>query len=384
MTNLAWPYDRAAHSRRVGSAAPRVSVLIPCYNLGMYLDEAVSSVLDQSFQDFEILIVDDGSTDTDTKRLLGDYTRPKTTVFRTANQGLAAARNFLVSRARGEYLCALDADDLLHPRYLERTAATLDADPSLGFASTRMRMFGQETTVWPDELRCDLPTLLCHDPVHCAALVRRSLVLEVGGYDTTMGHQGNEDWDLWIAITERGHPGVILDEALFLYRRREGSMSRACARGDQHLQAVAFLARKHAASYLRYADHVVRWKEAAVATTLARVASVERRVEFTRQALASQRAELKALRHRQGVRATLRTADTATARGPAQPAEAKSHETSPPVDAVDFAGRVLSLEAAYRAAVAENDALRASLSWRLTSPLRTAYDLAAGRRSSRR
>ena len=97
-------------------AAPRISVIVPCYNLGAYLDEAVKSVLAQTYQDFEILIVDDGSTDPVTISLLDHYAQPKTTVFRTSNQKLAAARNFLIARARGTYLCALDADDKLHPQ----------------------------------------------------------------------------------------------------------------------------------------------------------------------------------------------------------------------------------------------------------------------------
>src|SRR5579862_7046804 len=100
---------------------PRVSVIVPCYNLGEYLDEAVESVLAQTYQDFEILIVDDGSTNDKTRTILSNYARPRTTVYRTPNRGLAAARNFLVARARGEYLCALDADDKLHPTFLEKT-----------------------------------------------------------------------------------------------------------------------------------------------------------------------------------------------------------------------------------------------------------------------
>ena len=135
------------------TAAPKVSIIVPCFNLGAYLDETVDSALEQSCQDFEILIVDDGSTDFETKRKLSDYRRPKTTVFRTGNRGLAAARNFLIARARGTYLCALDADDKLHPQFLEKTTALLDADSSLGFVSTRLRMFGDEEGEWPSNHR---------------------------------------------------------------------------------------------------------------------------------------------------------------------------------------------------------------------------------------
>ncbi len=259
------------------SAAPRVSVVIPCYNLGAYVTEAVDSVLAQTYQDFEILIVDDGSTDPATISVLDALDRPKTTVFRTPNRGLAAARNFLVGHARGEYLCALDADDRLHPEYLTRTLAVLERDASIGFVSTRMQMFGAETREWPDDTRCDLETLLCHDPVHCAALVRRSAVLAAGGYDERMAHQGNEDWDLWIGIAESGLSGVILDEVLFFYRRREGSMSDDCTRGDAHLDSVEHIVRKHEGSYRAHLPAVTRWKDASLADLDARNASARGR-----------------------------------------------------------------------------------------------------------
>ena len=93
------------------SAPPKVSVIITCYNLGQYLDEAVDSILAQTSQDFEILIVDDGSTDPATEALLTDYRRPKTRVIRTAHCGVAAARNVGIANTASPYMCAMDADD---------------------------------------------------------------------------------------------------------------------------------------------------------------------------------------------------------------------------------------------------------------------------------
>lgn len=351
-------------TRAEGSpAVPRVSVLVPCYNLGAYLDEAVESVLAQTFQDFEILVVDDGSTDPATIQLLDGYERPKTTIYRTSNRGLAAARNFLVERARGEYLCALDADDRLHPRYLERTVAALDGDPSLGFASTKMEMFGHETGVWPDDTRCDLVTLLCHDPVHCAALVRRAAVLAVGGYDQGMRHQGNEDWDLWISLTEAGHGGVVLDEVLFFYRRREGSMSHGCTRGEAHLDSVAFLLKKHAASYEAHAPAVAHWKVDSAARLERRNAALETRVAASADAVARRRTELGVLRRRlQESRRTTAVVDLD--RVSRLEAELQDRDV-----------RLVDAERQRHAAAAEAAALRASMSWHITAPLRAFYDL---------
>src|SRR5262245_47528368 len=115
------------------SKRPLVSVVIPCFNLGAYLDETVQSVLTQTVSDFEILIVDDGSTDAVTRDLLAGGRWPRAQVFRTENRGLARARNFLLGHARGEFICALDADDKLHPRYLESALSAFEQDPGLTF-----------------------------------------------------------------------------------------------------------------------------------------------------------------------------------------------------------------------------------------------------------
>src|SRR5262249_28675757 len=147
---------------------PAVSVIIPCYNLGAYLDEAVESVLAQTCRDFEIIVVDDGSTEPQTRAVVDAYDRPGTRVIRAEHAGLAAARNTGIATARGNYLCALDADDRLDPTFLEKTARVLDADPSVTFVSSWLRAFGDEEWEWKPE-RCDLPTLLSENTVLTAA-----------------------------------------------------------------------------------------------------------------------------------------------------------------------------------------------------------------------
>ena len=117
--------------------APAVSFIVPCYNLGRYLDEAIQSILAQTVQDFEILVVDDGSTDADTRRLLADSTRPtwpQTRVIRSENRGLPAAKNLGLAHTSGSYVCMLDADDRLDPAFLATSKAVLDDDPSLAEA----------------------------------------------------------------------------------------------------------------------------------------------------------------------------------------------------------------------------------------------------------
>jgi GT2 family glycosyltransferase len=229
------------------SRSPKISVVLTCYNLGRYLDEAVDSVLAQTFTDFEILIVDDGSTEPDTIALLTGYERPQTRVLRIANRGLSGARNEGIRQTTGAYVCTLDADDLLERTYFEKAVAVLDGDSTIAFVSHWLRTFGDEEREWTP-LSADFPALLDMNSVNGAALVRREALYAAGLYDETM-RDGCEDWDLWISMVERGLRGVILPEVLFFYRRRRESMSRVMMEGRTHVDLYRYLIEKHRASF---------------------------------------------------------------------------------------------------------------------------------------
>lgn len=330
---------------------PRVSVVIPCHDLGEYLDEAVESVLSQTYQDFEILVVDDGSTEPATRSLLASYRRPRTQVIHAPHAGLAAARNLGIANAAGEYLCALDADDRLDPTYFEKAVAVLDGDPSLAFVSCWLRTFGDEEWDWkPDG--CDLPALLWEDTVLTAALVRRDAVLAVGGYDTKMPVQGHEDWDLWLTLVERGYRGAMLREVLFGYRRRAGSLSTVSWYGAGHLPLAAYQIAKHWNTYRAHLIDVFLHQDAATAALLRQNDELERYIASDLEPwVALRRQELESLR--------LRLASSI--------AEAGGEASA------DAARRIRELDAALQASSAEVAALRTSMSWRLTAPLRDVY-----------
>lgn len=359
------PRTSAWHATEVGPPSPRVSVVVPCYNLGRYLDEAVGSVLDQTYQDFEILILDDGSTDAETRRIIDDFKRPRTTVFRTKNRGLAAARNFLLARARGELISALDADDRLHPQFLEKTVAVLDADPTLTFVSTRLQMFGDQEWTSPTGARCDIETLLCDDTVVCSALVRRAAVLAVGAYDEAMPHQGDEDWDLWLTLVERRYRGTILPDVLFFYRRRPGSLSVACTTGRAHLDLVEYILRKHRDSYDAHLMSVLRTKEDQIGDLRCTNMSLEARIAgFLAPAVERKRAEVVSLQE------ALRKARQGQA-------ERDGDEQAPSLSS-ELERQRLELDALRAESLRarqEASSLRASWSWKVTAPLRRAYEV---------
>lgn len=196
---------------------PKVSVVIPCYNHGQFIDEAVESVLNQTFQDFEITIVNDGSTDDYTNKLLENYEKPKTSVYKTINQGQPEARNFGISKSHGEYIVALDADDKLERTYLEKAVKVLDEDihHELGFVNTWLKFYGNKTETL-EMSDYDPDTLGIKNVVHVSSMFRKECWEKVSGYDVNM--KGYEDWDLWISIVECGYKWKLIPENLFLYR----------------------------------------------------------------------------------------------------------------------------------------------------------------------
>ena len=205
-------------------AAPRTSFVVTCHNLGRYLDETLDSLEAQTDQDFEVIVVNDGSTDGATCRLLADLSRPRTSVLHIERQGLPGARNAGAARARGAFLCMVDADDLLEPTYLERSLAALSAAPGVAFASHWLRAFGDEQWDWtPNDWT--FPALLHANTINGAALMRRELFDALGGFDESMT-DGCEDWEFWIRAVAAAHQGTIVPEFLFRYRRRSDSMSR--------------------------------------------------------------------------------------------------------------------------------------------------------------
>ncbi len=200
---------------------PLVSVIIPCYNYGKYVEEAIDSVLNQTFQNLEIIVVDDGSTDHDTIQILDNLNKPKTKLIRTTNQKLPAARNNGIKSAKGKYICCLDADDLLKPTYLEKCLIKLETE-NLDICCTWVKEFGDHDVIHSN-IEFNLETLIYQNCLHVSAIFKRSIWEKTGGYDETMIN-GYEDWNFWIAISKAGGIGGKIDEPLFLYRKHGHSM----------------------------------------------------------------------------------------------------------------------------------------------------------------
>lgn len=215
----------AEQTHTMQTSEPLVSVIIPCYNQANFLPEAVESVVNQNYKNWECIIVNDGSPDNTTfiaESLIQKYPDKQIRLIQQVNQGLSCARNTGIKEARGEYTLPLDADDLIHPEMLQKTVSLLESHPEIAIAYTDVRHFGDaERIVCAREY--DFKQLCLQNHLSYCALYRRKTWEAAGGYNSNMTW-GYEDWDFWISCGEKGYYGKRIPESLFLYRVKESSM----------------------------------------------------------------------------------------------------------------------------------------------------------------
>jgi len=222
-----------------------VTVVIPCFNYGRYLAEAVASALAQEGGPPAVIVVDDGSTDEETLRVLGELPAG-VHLLQQANAGVCRARNAGLARAETPYALVLDADDRLPPHALAVLKPPLAADPGLGFAYGTIRFFSD----WEGEMRFadyDPFVLLYRHTIGPSALARIEVFRDTGGYDPAF--TALEDWELWLNALEHGWRGRRVDAVTHEYRRHGGSKHE----GDRSRYRAFWrqLRAKHAALYAR-------------------------------------------------------------------------------------------------------------------------------------
>lgn len=223
-----WPRDR-----------PLVSVVVVSFNYGHFVEEAVDCVLAQTFDNIEVIVVEGGSTDPASRARTLALQRPKTTVVsQMGAHQVGANRNFGISKARGKYICCLDADDLLKPTYIEKAVFLLE---TYGYdvVSCAMQQFGntdERVGILGEPLLSDM---LEGNHVLTCGVFRRSLWEKAGGYrDTDRAVTGHvyEDWLFWARLAAMGaRIHNMSNEHLFLYRRHGPSLS---TQSDLHAMAV--------------------------------------------------------------------------------------------------------------------------------------------------
>ncbi|HHP7231495.1 MAG TPA: glycosyltransferase family 2 protein [Xenococcaceae cyanobacterium] len=220
----------------------QVSVVIPAYNSMAYLPETVANVLEQTYGDFELIIVNDGSTD-NTEAWIKQLTDPRIKLISQENRGLAGARNTGISKAQGEYIAFIDADDLWHPDKLTQQVKVLDAHPDVGLVYTWVTYISDDgtstgRTVKPQAEGMIWQQLIAVNQIECGsvAMIRRACFERVGLFDPPLRSYG-EDWDMWLRLSLH-YAFKVVREPLVFYRQRANSDSRNCSAMEQGYQKV--------------------------------------------------------------------------------------------------------------------------------------------------
>lgn len=229
--------------------APRVSVLLPVRNGLPFLPDAMASILSQTCRDFELLVVNDGSSDgsDEAVRATGD---PRVRLLAAPGRGLARALNIGLAEARGQYVARHDADDLSHPERLERQLAFLDAHGDVDVLASRVAFIDADgapvRSAWteavqdqwdraltPDAIARLMPRTCC--VVHGSVMARRDALGAVGGYSEQLGVA--QDYDLWLRMLPR-HRFARLPEPLYTFRIHSDQVSTQAA-AEQRRQSIA-------------------------------------------------------------------------------------------------------------------------------------------------
>ncbi|NQX66694.1 glycosyltransferase [Paenibacillus alba] len=194
----------------------KVSVIMPCYNDGAYIQEAIASVYAQSYKDIELIIIDDGSDDEFTLEILNRISNVNTKILKTHRLRPAGARNVGIEHSTGKYILPVDSDDIIASDYVEKAVRVLEENERIGVVYCYAELFGEKSGRW-DLPNYSLEKMLLDNIVFVTALFYKEDWKKVGGFNTNM-HHGMEDYDFWLSILEIGREIHQMPEVLFHYR----------------------------------------------------------------------------------------------------------------------------------------------------------------------
>jgi glycosyltransferase involved in cell wall biosynthesis len=233
-----------------------LSVIIPCYNQGAYIQEAIDSVLAQTYTNCEIVIVNDGSTDKATIQKLHKLKEEGFNVITIANSGVSAARNRGIAAAKGEYILPLDADDRIAAEYAEEAIKMLIEKPEIKLVYSDCEYFGSKTGL-SNVPAFSMKGMLYENLIFNAAILRKAPVLEIGGYDEAF-KIGWEDWDFWLRYITNEKQVYKLNNTHFYYRIKKDSRN-SNLEGDNRKLCEQQLFRKHIDKYITIFDKPITY-----------------------------------------------------------------------------------------------------------------------------
>ncbi|MEG2020969.1 MAG: glycosyltransferase family A protein [Oscillospiraceae bacterium] len=236
-----------------------LTVIIPYYNLGRTLPETLKSAFESDYPKMEIILINDGSTDADSIRVLAEQRAlyPNLRVIEQENKGLSYVRNLGMNISKGEFLTYLDSDDIVASSYYSRCIKLLNQYSNAGYVGSWLQLFEEGTDIVP--YFCgSLPSLLLYNSQAPLCVSRKNLYANFGQNKLQM-KKGLEDHDAWLSLAENGWFGIMIPEALCNYRISHASMSAQFSRDithEKHMRLFETLQANHAALYHEYQDEV--------------------------------------------------------------------------------------------------------------------------------
>ena len=235
----------------------KVSVIIPCYKQASFLSEALQSVVNQTHENWECFIVDDGSPD-NTKEVAEKWCTKDSRIhyLNQQNGGLSSARNFGIQYANSDFILTLDADDKYEKTFIEKALKIFDENATIGVVSSWVVRFKDDkeiAIIKPNGKTIE--DFLFQNACNGTSLFRKKCWLEVGGYDENM-KKGYEDWDFYIRVCSVGWQVYVIPEPLFYYRQHTFSM-RLDAYANHDVAIKKYLYSKHKELYLQHYDKMI-------------------------------------------------------------------------------------------------------------------------------
>ena len=219
----------------------KVSIIIPAYNGDRYIAEAIEGILTQTYSDYEIIVVDDGSTD-NTRQIIQQY-GDRIQYLSQTNQGVAASRNLGLKASQGEYIAFLDQDDVFLPHKLASQATLLDQNPALGIVNSGWQIVNEQGEVqaavkpWQQIPNLNLADLIIWKPVFLGAMLfRRSWLDRSSGFDTTL--EQTPDVDLVLKLAMMGCPAAWVKQTTVKYRQHQDNASKNTLLQAQELEQI--------------------------------------------------------------------------------------------------------------------------------------------------
>jgi glycosyltransferase involved in cell wall biosynthesis len=200
---------------------PLISIIVPCYNDGKYIYECLNSIHKQYYKNYEIIIINDGSTDSRTNKIISEIDHPKVKVLQTKNQGPSKARNQAILNSNGKYILPLDADNKIGELFIQEAIEILEKKPAVKIVNCDLKLFGSKTGYIKFE-PFSIEKLLCKNLIECASVYRRTDFDKTKGYNPNM-KETFEDWDFWLSLLESGGEVYKINRAEVYYRVKKGS-----------------------------------------------------------------------------------------------------------------------------------------------------------------